>query len=115
MHRAGCRLPACRPLTTSFSKNVSALPSGRRDTTFVAQCLGLLTWVCGLFLARAVLARIASDTIRVGLMVFGLFPLLGVWSAADPVADLLATRWRWQPCYSRWRIDLARSLARPAR
>jgi len=58
--------------------------------TFVAQCLGLLTWVCGLFLARAVLARIASDTIRVGLMVFGLFPLLGVWSAADPVADLLA-------------------------
>jgi hypothetical protein len=57
---------------------------------FVAQCLGYLTWICGLFLARAILERVAPPTLHIGLLLYGLFPLLGVVAAADPGADLLA-------------------------
>ncbi len=58
--------------------------------TFVAQCLGYLTWICGLFLARAILVRVAPAALRIGLLLYGLFPLLGVVAATDPGADLLA-------------------------
>jgi hypothetical protein len=56
----------------------------------LAQFLGYLSWVGGLLLARATLERVAPEAARLGLLLFGLFPLLGVWSAANPVADLLA-------------------------
>jgi hypothetical protein len=58
--------------------------------TFVAQCLGYLTWVYGLLVARSILARVAPDAMKAGLLWFALFPFLGVWAAANPVADLLA-------------------------
>jgi hypothetical protein len=76
--------------------------------TLLAQIVGYLCWAAALVCAGRILKRIAPETELLGLFLFGFFPLIGVSSAADPVADPLAyvcalgAIWcalekRWQP------------------
>lgn len=55
----------------------------------LAQVIVYSSWLIGVFLARQILQRIAPQATVPGLLLFGLFPMVGVASAAYPDAMLL--------------------------